>query len=313
MSDNIPIFYEYQNRIQSFSSPLPVYKLNNAITHYFARYILQKIISNFRFTGLPDTWQKNYFEYVLFCNGVIGVIRTPNFGVIPQACGLTGYNVFYGPKSITVSNPLIDRSEPYEIGVECEICQLMPDYCGILDLVYKYATEYALATQAFDVTLINSKLSVAFAAGNKTIAESMKKMYDQVSQGNPAVFIDGALLRPDGRPSWEAIFRDMKGSGIINDLLTALEKLDARLDTDIGIPNTNISKASGVSDEEVRANDLDTSAKAILWRDTIREGLARINKMYGMNLGVDLVFSQDPEQEVDIYADADDDDDSYTV
>lgn len=308
MINNLPIFYDYQNREQSFTSPIPVYKLNNATTHYFARYIFQKLISNFRLTGLPDTWPTNYFQYALFGNGVLAVIRTPEFGVIPQACGLTGYNVFYGPKSVTVANPLLNYTEPLEIGKECEIIQLMPDYCGILDLVYKYATEYALATQAFDVTLINSKLSVAFAAGNKTIAESMKKMYDQVSQGNPAVFIDSALIRPDGRPSWEAIFRDMKGSGIINDLLTALEKLDARLDTDIGIPNTNISKASGVSDAEVRANDLDTSAKVYLWRNTIREGMKKVNRMFGLNLGVELVFSEDPERRINNADESDDDD-----
>lgn len=291
---NIPIFYDYQNQIQSFSSPIPQYNINNETTHYFARFILQKVLSNFRFTGVPETWPKNYIEYCLFCNGVFAVVKTPEFGIIPQACGLTGYNVFWGPKSVLISNPLLPQlsGKQLEIGTDCEIVHLSPDYCGILDLVYKYATEYALATEAFDVTLVNSKLAYVFAAGNKQVAASFKKMYDQISQGNPAVFIDSSLLNPDGRPAWEAIFRDNKGSGIINDLLTALEKLDARLNTDIGIPNTNISKASGVTPDEVNANNMDTSTKAVLWRDSIREGLKKVNKMFGLNIGVDLVFSQ---------------------
>lgn len=311
--NNIPIFYDYQNQIQSFSSPIPQYNVNNEATHYFARYILQKVISNFRFTGMPETWPKNYVEYCLFCNGVFAVINTAEFGVIPQACGLTGYNVFWGPKSITVANPLLPaiQGKQLDIGTDCEIVHLSPDYCGILDMVYKYAIEYALATQAFDVTLVNSKLAFVFAAGNKQIAASFKKMYDQVSQGNPATFIDSALLNPDGRPSWEAIFRDQKGSGIINDLLTALEKLDARLNTDIGIPNTNISKASGVTSDEVNANNLDTSTKAILWRDSIREGLEKVNKMFGLNIGVELVFSQTEGGAEN--ADTGEDDDYYNV
>lgn len=292
--NNIPIFYDYQNQIQSFTSPIPQYNINNETTHYFARYILQKILSNFKITRIPDTWQKNYVLYCLFCNGVFTVLNTPEFGVIPQACRLTGYNVFWGPKSVLIANPLLPDLSGKElvIGRDCEIVQLAPDYCGILDMCYKYAIEYALATQAFDVTLVNSKLAYVFAAGNKQIAASFKKMYDQISQGNPATFIDSALLNPDGRPSWEAVFRDQKGSGILNELLTALEKLDARLNTDIGIPNTNIAKASGVTSDEVNANNKDTSTKATLWRDTIREGLQKVNKMFGLNLGVELVFSE---------------------
>lgn len=310
---NIPIFYDYQNQIQSFSSPIPQYNMNNETTHYFARFILQKILSNFRFTGVPETWPKNYIEYCLFCNGVFAVVNTPEFGIIPQACGLTGYNVFWGPKSVLISNPLLPElsGKQLEIGTDCEIVHLSPDYCGILDLVYKYATEYALATEAFDVTLVNSKLAYVFAAGNKQVAASFKKMYDQISQGNPAVFIDSSLLNPDGRPAWEAIFRDNKGSGIINDLLTALEKLDARLNTDIGIPNTNISKASGVTPDEVNANNMDTSTKAVLWRDSIRDGLQKVNKMFGLNIGVDLVFSQTEGGADD--ADTGEDDDYFTL
>lgn len=311
--NNIPIFYDYQNQIQSFTAPIPQYNINNETTHYFARYILQKIISNFKFTGIPETWQKNYFQYCLFCNGVLTVINTPEFGVIPQACGLTGYNVFWGPKSVLVANPLLPELSGKQliIGKDCEIVQLTPDYCGILDMVYKYAIEYALATQAFDVTLVNSKLAYVFAAGNKQVAASFKKMFDQISQGNPAAFIDSSLLNPDGRPSWEAIFRDMKGSGILNELLTALEKLDARLNTDIGIPNTNIAKASGVTSDEVNANNKDTSTKAVLWRDTIREGLQKVNRMFRLNLGVELVFSE-PEGGAD-YADSGEDDNYFTV
>lgn len=313
MTNNIPIFYDYQNQIQSFSSPIPQYNINNETTYYFARYILQKILSNFRFTGVPPAWQKNYLQYCLFCNGVAAFINTPEYGVIPQACGLTGYNVFWGPKSVLIDNPLLPELSDKQliIGKDCEIVQLAPDYCGILDLCFKYSTEYALATQALDVTLVNSKLAVFFAAGNKQIAASLKKMYDQISQGNPAVFIDNSLLNPDGRPSWEAVFRDMKGSGIINELLTALEKLDARLNTDIGIPNTNIAKASGVTPDEVNANNKDTSTKATLWRDTMREGLQKVNNMFGLNLGVDLVFSE-PEGGVQ-NADTGEDDDYFTL
>lgn len=293
---NIPMFYDFQNAVQSMSTPIPQYKMNNMTTYYFGRYIMQKILSNFELEGMPEGWQRNYFMYTLFCNGHLVVLDTPQFGVIPQACSLSGYNVFWGPRYALVANPLLPdlSGKMLDLGVDCEIVQLTPDYGGIVDLVMKYAVEYALATQALDVTLTNSKLAYVFAAGNNKVAESFKKMVDEIQQGNPAVFIDQALLNPEGRPSWEAIFRDQKGSSIINELLTALEKLDARLNTDIGIPNTNISKASGVTSDEVNANNLDTSAKVKLWLDTINEGLDKVNAHYRLQLKMKLRF--DPEE-----------------
>ena len=297
----IPIYYDYQNAISSTVNPLATYDLNNCTTQYFARYLLQKFISNLNFEDVPSNWNKPYILYALACMGFFGVIKTSVYGVIPQICTLTGYNIYYQPKSILIANHLLPEysGKPLVIGEECELVKLMPDYGCIMDLILKYATEYALTTQSFDVSVINSKIGYVFSASDNKVAESLKKMVDQINEGRPAVFIDKQLLNPDGVRSWESIFSDGRGSMVINELLNALEKLDARFNTDIGIPNVNISKASGVSDAEVNANNIDTTAKIGLWIETINEDLQRVNNMFGLNISCKYRFEREVNEDAD--------------
>ncbi len=297
----VPIYYDYQNAISSTVNPLATYNLNNYTTQYFARYLLQKFISNFEFKNIPSNWNKPYILYALACMGFFGVIKTVPYGVIPQICTLTDYNIYYQPKSILIANHLLPDYSGRElvIGEDCELVKLMPDCGCIMDLILKYATEYALTTQSFDVSVINSKIGYVFSAFDNKTAESLKKMVDQINEGRPAVFIDKQLLNPDGVRSWESIFSDGRGSTVINELLNALEKLDARFNTDVGIPNVNISKASGVSDAEVNANNVDTTAKINLWIETINEDLQKVNRMFGLNISCKYRFERGVTEDAD--------------
>ena len=295
-SYDLPIFYNWQNAEQSKHNPLGVYVNNNALTNYFARYLLQKFVSVFKFENLPLTWNESYMLYTLSCLGYFAVVNAGlKYGVIPQYCSLTGYNIYYQPRSVMISNNLLPDLEGKELvlGKDCELVKLSPDFGCIMDLIYKYAAEYALITQSFDVSVINAKIAYIFSAANSKVAESLKKMVDQIQEGRPAVFIDKELLNPDGSKSWESIFNDGRGSVVINELLNALEKLDARFNTDIGIPNVNISKASGVSDAEVNANNIDTQAKISLWLDSINDGLQNANRMFNLNVTCKYRFEQE--------------------
>lgn len=294
--NELPFFYDWQNAIQSKSNPLATYVYNDAVTQYFARYLLQKFVSLFDFENIPVTWNKPYMLYSLSCLGYFAVIDAGvEYGVIPQYCSLTGYNIYYQPRSVIISNDLLREinGKDLVIGRDCELVKLSPDFGSVVDLIYKYATEYALITQSFDVSVINSKIGYIFSAANNKVAESLKKMVDQIQEGRPAVFIDKELLNPDGTKSWECVFNDGRSSTVINELLNALEKLDARFNTDIGIPNVNISKLSGVSDAEVNANNIDTQAKIKLWLDTINDGLEKANKMFGLNVKCSFRFERE--------------------
>lgn len=288
-----PFFYDYQNAIISQTTPNTVHVKNVGLTRFFQRYLLQKAISVFKW-AMPSTWSLDYFLYTLYCWGFVAIINTDKFGVIPQGCGLKGYNVFYQPRSVIIQNPLISHTLEPEIGKNCVLLKLQPDFCGIMDLVSFYAQEMALASEAVDVNLLNSKLSYVFTASNKNAAESLKKLYDRIASGEPAVVVDKALYNDDGTVCWEAFQQNVGQNYIVSDLLSDLRKIEAEFDTKVGIPNANTDKKERLISDEVNANNVETRNLPELWLESLRQGCEEARKMFGIDLSVD--WRNQPEQ-----------------
>lgn len=291
-----PFFYDHANAMVSQVTPNTVHVKNVGLTRFFQRYLLQKAISVFKW-NLPENWSRDYFLYVLYCWGFIAIVNTDKFGVIPQGCGLKGYNVFYQPRSAIIQNPLLSGTLEPVIGKQCTLLKLQPDYGGIMDLVSFYAQEMALASEAIDVNLLNSKLSYVFTASNKNAAESLKKLYDRIASGEPAVVIDKNLYNDDGSVSWEAFQQNVGQNYIAGDLLSDLRKIEAEFDTKIGIPNANTDKKERLITDEVNANTVETRNLPELWLESLQKGCKEANDMFGINISVD--WRNEPVQAVE--------------
>ena len=293
--------YDFINRYNAHIKPSTVHSQDNATAWYFRRYLIGKIMSVFEFDGIPETWSTNYFLYSLFMFGYVVVLRTDKFGVIPQGgmnVSLYGYDVFYQPTNAVISNPLLTGITQPQIGIECELIKMQPDYGGCWDIVSYYADLLALASESLAVNITNSKLAYVFACQDKTVAESFKKMVDQINEGNPAVFADKKLFDDNGDPLWTTFQNNLKQNYVAGDMLNDMLKIDARFCTDIGIPNVNLAKKSGVTDNEVEANNVDTKSKASLWLETIQDSLDKVNKMFDLDISVKFRFNQEDNDNV---------------
>lgn len=286
MINGAPYYYNYINAETSQVTPSTVHVKDSGLCRYFTKYLLQKAMSVFEW-DLPATWNKDYFLYVLYCWGYIAVINTDKFGVIPQGCGLKGYDVFYAPTHAVIANPLLSGILEPRIGTQCELLKLQPDFSGILDLVGHYAEQMALASQSVSVNLLNSKLSYVFTAKTKALAESLKKMYDQIASGEPAVVIDSRLKNAaDGEETWKSFEQNVGGNYIVTNLLTDLRKIEAMFDTEIGIPNANTDKRERLIQDEVNANNIETYSKCAMWLENLQDACKRVNDMFGLSIAV---------------------------
>ena len=303
--NGLPASYDYINFYNASMEPSTVHVKNTGLSNFFSRYLIQKAISAFEWEGIPENWHMNYFLYVLFVFGYISVVETDKYGIIPQHCGLYGYDVMYQPTHATIANPLLQGIRNPRIGKECEIIKLTPDYGGIWDLVSFYADMLALSAETAGVNLVNSKLSFIFFAKNKAAAESFKKMYDQVASGQPATVIDKDLLDENGNLSWQQFNQNLQQNYIAGQILQDMVQWDCRFNTEIGIPNTNIAKLSGVSDREVEANSINTEAKALLWEETLKKGVKAVNRMFGTNISVRYKYRKEEMLNDDIYPEYD--------
>lgn len=295
MYTGAPIYYDHRNAIISAERPGTVHTIDNATYHYFRRYLLQKAMSVFRWR-LPDWWSMDYFLYALYCWGVVAVIETDRFGVIPQGCGLKGYDVQYQPTHAVIANQLLKGITSPRIGTECVLFKLKPDFGGIMDLVGYYAEAMTLASQSMSINILNSKLSYVFTANNKAAAESFKKLYDQMAEGQPAVVQDKNLLLDDGRtPAWTPWAQDVGSNYIADRLLTDLRKLEAEFDTKIGLPSANTDKRERLISDEVNANAAETYAPSAADLERWQKECLRVSDLFGVDMWVDWRVNPAPE------------------
>ena len=297
------ITYDYINLYNASRSPSTVHVKNSRLRNYFRKYLMQKAISVFKWQ-LPDEWDKDYFLYTLYGMGFIAILDTDRYGVICQQCAPGGYNLYYRPSYVIVTNPLLPTLT-LNIDRDCVLVKLQPDYSSICDIVGYYADQLALASEAMGVNLLNTKSGIVFGAESKAQAEAYKKMFDNLSEGDPATVIGKNLLNDDGSPSWFPFVASVKESYVTSDILSDMRKIEAMFDTDIGIPNANTDKRERLISDEVNANNVETATRCELWLETVRKEFEKANAMFGLNLSVDWrvnpqtaaqTFNQEPER-----------------
>ena len=290
--DSIPALANYLETPRSTQLNLQSAPRDSLVWQY-SRYLLQKAISVFEWT-IPATWDRSYLLYCLYCFGRVAVVNTDKYGVIPQACGLEGYNIYYQPTRAIITNSLLTGILQPRIGIECELLRLQPDYGGIMDLVSEYANLLAECAVSAGVNIINSRTTLGFYTDHKSAADAIKKAYDQSANGQPLVVMDKNLLAPDGSVGLATFARDVKQSYILSDVLEDMRKLEDMFDTDIGIPNANTSKRERLITDEVNANNVETYSKCSLWLEELQHAAARVRRMFGIELTVDWRQLPDP-------------------
>lgn len=297
------ITYDYINLYNASRSPSTVHVKNSRLRNYFRKYLMQKAISVFKWQ-LPDEWDKDYFLYTLYGAGFIAILDTDRYGVICQQCAPGGYNLYYRPSYVIVTNPLLPTLT-LNIDRDCVLVKLQPDYSSICDIVGYYADQMALASEAMGVNLVNTKSGIVFGAESKAQAEAYKKMFDNLSEGDPATVIGKNLLNDDGSPSWFPFVASVKESYVTTDILSDMRKIEAMFDTEVGIPNANTDKRERLISDEVNANNVETATRCELWLETVRKEFEKANAMFGLNLSVDWrvnpqtaaqTFNQEPKE-----------------
>ena len=292
----IPAMYDTKNLFNSMVSPSTVHCRNTQLQRYFRRYLMQKAISVFKWQ-LPETWDKDYFLYTLYGYGYCAVINTEEFGVIPQWGALGGYNVFYRPTYVIITNPLIKEMKRPTIGIDCTIIKLQPDYGSITDLVNYYADMLALCSESIGINMINSHVSTVFPAANKAMAESYKKMYDKIASGDPAVVVDKNLFDDTGKPVWTPFQANIKNEYIADNILADMRRIEAQFDQDIGIPTANTEKRERLIVDEVNSNNVETAIRSEFWLEQIKKSVEETNTMFGTEISVD--WRVNPQTDID--------------
>lgn len=282
-----PIYYDHANMDVNRATPSTIHVKNTTLASFYRRYLLQKCMSVFEWK-MPEWWAEDYFKYVLYCWGYVAVFNTDKFGVICQQCGLRGYDVFYRPTHAIITNPLIYRTIEPRIGTQCTLIRLQPDYGGVLDLVSFYADQMAIVMEAMAANAFNSKIGYVFAASDSTIAQSIKKMFDQLSSGEPLSVVNKKLFNETtGEMQFDVLGTDIAKSPIVNEMLTAARRIEMAFDRDIGLPSLASEKKEREISAELEQNTIAAESRVAMWLQHLQATCEETRKMFGIEVSVD--------------------------
>lgn len=294
----LPLNYEQINVAAGTYNPSSVKAYNNKTFAFWERALFQRACSVLKF-DLPEEWTgsvKDFFLFCLFRFGYVAVFDSPEFGMSFQPCTLSGYNFYYQPVRALVANPLANLD--MEIGTECEILKLTPDYMGIWDIIWYYAEKLSCLDNAINMSLINSKFSFMIGARSKAAAEALKKMFDRINKGEPAVFYDKTLIndRKDTGPLWESPdIPNAKDNYLTHDQLQDFQTLINNFDCEIGIPTIPYEKRERMVTSEAESRTIDATSRSTVWYETLKSSIDRIKKLY-TDITLDVELRYPPEK-----------------
>lgn len=282
------------NLVQNYFQPAGI-KADSRYTDMFDRMLYERVASVFdiRYNASFDI---DYVKYVLLGAGYICITNTAKYGLVAQYATIYGYNIYMQPTMASIltyaTNDTLDKTS-MTIGKDCALLYLRASRCGIFDIIGYYSYKLALVASAFDMNVFNSKLAFMTAAKNKAAAQTIKKIYDEVQSGKPAVTFDSSIknesLKNDDRGMWETFNKDLKQNFIATELIDVFEKLLDEFDTEVGIPSVGSDKKERLTVNETEKNDIESVTRLTTWLESLQQGINQANRLYpNLHLSINI-------------------------
>jgi hypothetical protein len=253
--------------------PVDVSGIENITTAYYFSYLLRLTKGIFEFTA-PKHWDTDFLLDTLLLNGVFGVFEKDS-EPIALNCQPYGVNMYYKPTNFNIANPVLGTFNK-SIGVDGSIIYLEEDpsmnasFRTIRPLLTKFAHQLAACDKCIDQSLMNSGVAAIFSASSKKSAESFRKMYDEISEGNPAVFVDEELGLNSGS-SRNLQYTPAKDNYICDLVQIQKRKIIEEFLTAIGVNNANTDKRERLNADEVNSNNDECYIATATWKRNLKE------------------------------------------
>lgn len=263
----------------------------------FYRRELYKIIKSCFDIKVPETWDIDYVLNQLIIVGYIFVVRSNKVGVIALKGSLTGINYLELPTKGVFAAPMLGNWTSV-IGKDCELIYLernrAKSYYNFQSLVQITAQKLASCDCGIDMNVMNSRLAYAFEAESKAQGDTIKAMYDEITEGNPlVVYRKDALTQ--GQKGLQVFFNNIKQNYIADVIQDTKRSIMNEFLTSLGINNANTDKRERLNSDEVNSNNIELMANVDIWKLNLKRQLDKVRSLFP-DLDFDIKLRYDIEK-----------------
>ena len=285
----VPLNYQTLNSLAGRYSPSMVKAYNNATYAFWERSLFQRAVSRIK-TTLPEEWEGPKRDFLLYCLlklGFVFVSENDTLGYWFNPGSLYGIDFYYQPTEFVLANPNAQKvgltKSRFKLHKDGELLKFMPDYMGIFDIISYYAEKLSALDCAINTSIINTKFSFILAAKNKATAAALKKIFDKINKGEPAVFVDKALMNdPQSQDTpWQLLdIQKLKDNYITDKQLIDFQTILNAFDAEIGINTVPYQKAERFVSAEANSRQNDSQARIITAIECLKSSIKDIKKLY---------------------------------
>lgn len=266
--------------------------------NYWERSFFQRCRSIIEFDGLPEAgagqigWDYDAFLYQLFRMGYAVVFRSKKYGMVVQPGTPTGYGLQYQPRGMNITTQFFNFGRPLEIGTECGVIKLTPDYRGIWDIITKYAVEMQHAEVAIRQSALNARFAYGAFAKDDKQKRSLELLFQRLANGEPGIIVNTELRRPMDAKSTDGgayelpimqIDRDLSKNFILPELMEFRRTILMDFYRELGI-KVQPDKKERLNVNESQSADAETFNRREVWRICLEKSLNDVNRMYGTDI-----------------------------
>ena len=248
------------------------------------KYYQMLALNRYKWENLPNGIESRYIEQMLFDNGECALFDHPDLGLcVLRSSSRENLNIYGEPTKLSLTGFNEHRTVMMD-----ECVRIMNNDLALPtlpDIVY-YARRMAEIDDIIMQNLRQQRVPYLFAT-NENNQYSIKSLYDRMYQGEPAIFIDGDMLK--GEPE-NIMVLPTQAPYLVDQLQMQKQEMERELLTFLGINNTLEKKERLLVDETNSNNQFIKMASDIGFKQR-QLACEQMNEMFGLN--VQVVETQD--------------------
>ena len=254
------------------------------ITNYVDN-MLVKINEMFHYENLPEGLTKRRIEKILTRNGHgIFIKENGKYYVVSGAMG-GKLNPYYEPTEYIVSNPYLNLYKTFTINTEKDDCVLIrndTENKGLIDYLMKYAFMCCDSEITLSLATVELRAPYIFSSSDSKGAESAKEFMRKMANGEMSIIAETPFL--EGVKVNNANF----STSYVSQIIELNQYLRATAYNEIGLNANYNMKRERLSESEVDLNESILIPLAENMLDCRKEAVEQINKMFNLEINVEL-------------------------
>ena len=243
------------------------------------KYYQMLALNRYKWENLPNGIESRYIEQMLFDNGECAMFDHPDFGLcVLRSSSRENLNIYGEPTKLSLTGFNEHRTVMMDDCVRIMNNELaLP---SLPDILY-YARRMAEIDDIIMQNLRQQRVPYLLATDENN-SLSVKTLYSQMYQGEPAIFIDKEMLK--GEPE-NIMVLPTQAPYLVDKLQIQKQEMERELLTFLGINNTLEKKERLLVDETNSNNQFIKMASDIGFKQR-QLACEQMNEMFGLNVRV---------------------------